>query len=70
VSDDDQDLYRVDDLLYSGDRIRALQALQQATGSSLQQAIDAIGPRFEMLVETNPERFTVPLTDYWTNFYT
>jgi len=70
VSEGGEDPSRVDDFLYSGDRIRALQALQEVTGSTLQQAIDAMGPRFEMLVATSPERFTVPLTNYWSNFYT
>ena len=70
MSDVGNDLSRVDELLFAGERIQALQTLQEIAGCGLQQAIDAIGPRFEMLVATKPERFTVSLEDYWANFYT
>jgi hypothetical protein len=70
VSGVGRDLSPVDDLLFAGERIRALHALQEITGCDLQQAIEEIGQRFEMLVATKPERFTVSLDDYWANFFT
>lgn len=66
----EHDLSRVDDLLFAGERIRALQTLQEITGCSLREAIEAISPRFDTLVATKPERFVVPLANYWSNFYT
>ena len=70
VSDVGHDLSPVDELLFAGQRIRALQMFREITGCGLQQAIDEIGSRYELLVATKPERFTVTLTDYWANFYT
>ena len=70
MSEAGPDLRRVDEWLFAGERMRALQALQEIIGSGLQEAIEAIGPRFELLVATSPERFTVPLKDYWANFHT
>ncbi len=70
MSETGHDLSRVDEWLFVGERMRALQALQEVTGFGLQQAIEAIGPRFELLVATHPERFTVSLKDYWADFYT
>jgi hypothetical protein len=69
MSDAGHDLSRVDEWLFAGERLRALQALQEITGCGLQEAIDAIGPRFELLAATKPERFTVALDGYWANFY-
>ena len=70
MSETVHDLSRVDEWLFAGERMRALQALQEVTGCGLQQAIEAIGPRFELLVATQPERFSVSLKDYWAKFYT
>lgn len=69
VSDAGHDLSRVDELLFAGQRIAALEALREITGCSLQQAVEAIGPHCDSLVAAKPERFVVPLTDYWADFY-
>lgn len=60
----------VDELLFSGARLPALVAAREAFDWSLEQAIDRVPVRWQRLVETAPQSFTVPIEGYWDRVYT
>lgn len=61
---------RVDDHLYRGQRIQAIAAAQEEFGITLRESLEAVHDRWTALQSTLPDRFLVPLGDYWDRVYT
>ena len=70
IAEDDERWAKVDDLLFQGARLPALVAAREAFGWSLQQAIVRVLERWQRLVDTSPQAFTVPIDGYWNGVYT
>ncbi|BCJ67579.1 hypothetical protein [Polymorphospora rubra] len=60
----------IDDLIVQRRILPAMQAIRQAEGCSLQQAIDVFAERYELLRRTRADDFKVSRDKYWRGVYT
>jgi len=70
VEHSDRQWCRVDDHLYRGQRIQAIAAAQEEFGITLRESLEAVHDRWAALKSTLPDRFLMPLDDYWDGVYT
>ncbi|MEV4756792.1 hypothetical protein AB0J86_16990 [Micromonospora sp. NPDC049559] len=60
----------IDDLIVQRRIIAGMQAIRQAEGCSLEQAISLFVERYELLRQRRPDDFEVSHDGYWHGVYT
>ncbi len=60
---------RIDEELFAGNRLFAIQQIRTAAQCSLGVAIESVYQRFDKLAAECPERFRCDLNTYWAGFY-
>jgi hypothetical protein len=59
------ELASIDALLYRGLRIPGIAKVRELTGLGIHESAYLLMERFGLLVAQSPEKFTVPIDNYW-----